>query len=417
MMKKRLLLLSFIAMFTCSVVVIPNALAVGYDEDFFSGNDILFSDPDERVCDVSSASAGMNLHGSNLPKETSDYLKNRGVDELIEKNKQRYLYAEQVSKVPWYVVAALHYREAGLSSSSSIFNGAPLGSGVNVDGQMVVSDANEDAARAAKHLVSMGKGVYGVDITKDQSFETLAKAFLAYNRGYLYKNSGKTYLQSPYVMNGYDQDHMNMNWPGGAGEPLSGIDGNKAGAMAAAAYFSGKTLGSTGCGSATAATGDLLETAKSLAWDKPVTNGTASKSQARPEYQQAMPQYNGSTGADAWSDCGVFVSTVMHMSGADKDFPQRGTGAMINYVKKSTKYKVIENPQMSDLMPGDLLIVNTSEIGHIMIYGGNMGRTSDGSTLVVVDASLNQRVPSLRTTGDLQFMLNKSGVVAARLVK
>jgi murein DD-endopeptidase MepM/ murein hydrolase activator NlpD len=185
-----------------------------------------------------ASSCTSSLISSDLPRETTEYLEGRDVLELAEQNQERYLYAQEQTGVPWQVMAALHYREAGMNPASSISNGAPLGSGENVDGVVVVSDPNEDAANMARKFTQLALSVYNVDVVGNVGEMTLdnwGDAFLAYNRGSLYKRYGVSYTQSPYVMNGFDSNHMDMSWT--TADTVSGVDGNKAGALTVLAYL------------------------------------------------------------------------------------------------------------------------------------------------------------------------------------
>lgn len=178
-----------------------------------------------------------------LPQETIDYLDGRDVKDHYQENMERYLAAQEAEGVPAAVMAALHYREAGMNPESSISDGSPLGSGVNVDGINVVGDANLDAIRMAQHFKRMAQYVYGIDVVNTpMTTELWGQAFLAYNRGFLYERAGTTYLTSPYVMNGIDANHLNMSW--GAGDTVKGVDGNKAGALAVMFYLGGAATAS-----------------------------------------------------------------------------------------------------------------------------------------------------------------------------
>lgn len=223
---------------------------------FASPDPLIFGRYDECAVDQGELDAGTTSNGetaqitlpASLPEETIAYLDGRNVKNLYTQNLERYQYAEQQTGVPAAAIAALHYREAGMASDRSITNGARLGSGTNVDGVTVGTTPNGDAEIAAGIFKRNAKGVYGVDVTK-QSLSTSewGEAFLAYNRGSLYKNAGWTYLVSPYVMNGYDEDHMNMHWPGRPGDIAPSLfskpaDGNLAGALAVLVYLGGLNI-------------------------------------------------------------------------------------------------------------------------------------------------------------------------------
>lgn len=187
-----------------------------------------------------------------LPQKTIDRIEKFDVRGRTEQNMERYTYAEEKTGVPWAVIASLHYREAGMRGEGSILNGAliigiPY---INIDGQTVGANPNEDAVNAANALKRLADGVYGIDVTKaNNSLEDWGKAFLAYNRGYLYKRAGVPYTLSPYVMNGLDDQHMDMRWS--SADTVKGVDGNKIGALAVLTYLDRQNLGMRGCGSST----------------------------------------------------------------------------------------------------------------------------------------------------------------------
>jgi len=174
--------------------------------------------------------------------------------------------------------------------------------------------------------------------------------------------------------------------------------------------------GSTGydCG---AVDGDIILTATNFALDKPNKDQgyksgdyTQSTKDAAPAYIAALDKYNH--GANP-ADCGIFVATVMIASGADKDYPKAGTSEQIAYVKNNkSKYTIIENPKEADLQPGDVLIVHNDSINahHTLIYTGD-------SQYPVVEASQDNRVPSVQGVGTLNWILGKSGAVIARLIQ
>ena len=159
-----------------------------------------------------------------------------------------------------------------------------------------------------------------------------------------------------------------------------------------ASSASSNSAGTTsGCSSAQANTGDLIKTALGLAWDHPVPEGKDLKADATKAYVDAIAQYGNihsdSDGLTPYSDCGRFVSTVMRMSGLDKDYPLVGTATnQLPYVRAHPeKFIVVDNPSMSNFQPGDIFISQT----HTAIYVGNNGQYD------TVDASLGGRVPGV----------------------
>ena len=153
-----------------------------------------------------------------------------------------------------------------------------------------------------------------------------------------------------------------------------------------------------------AVAGDLVKTAINLALTSPASNGMTQQSQARESYQQAKPQYNPKVD---WTDCGGFIATAMYASGVDKNYPNVNVSTQLNYVKSHPeKYSINTHPTMSDLQPGDILYVD----GHTTLYTGE-------NPYPMVDASLGDRVPSVRPPAALQWMLSQSSITSARLVK
>jgi len=149
--------------------------------------------------------------------------------------------------------------------------------------------------------------------------------------------------------------------------------------------------------------GNLVETAISFALTSPATDGMVSKAQARDTYQTAKQQYN--PGVD-WTDCGGFIATSMIASGVDPNYPKVSVTAQVAYVRSHTeKYLVNDHPTLAGLQPGDILYTD----GHTTMYTGKDKYPS-------VDASLDQRVPSVRDASSATWMIN-NGAVSARIIK
>ncbi|MEV6416208.1 phage tail tip lysozyme [Kribbella sp. NPDC051718] len=142
--------------------------------------------------------------------------------------------------------------------------------------------------------------------------------------------------------------------------------------------------GKPGAGPATACaagSGNIAAVAISLAW--PEEGHGPDKSDATPAYQAALPKYNSDQGDRVWSDCGRFVSTVMHMSGADPDYPEVGTSVQDAYLRSSPKYQVIDDITEDQLLPGDIFIGE----GHTYLFVGKYGKYNS------VAGSLGGHVP------------------------
>jgi hypothetical protein len=135
--------------------------------------------------------------------------------------------------------------------------------------------------------------------------------------------------------------------------------------------------------------------------------GKIREADAKPDYISAVKQYNRGNDSDganwAFSDCGVFVATVLRASGVDTGFAARGTGLQLSYGKNSPSYDTVPFTDTSQLLPGDILIKD----GHIAIYVG----PNQVTDAVVVQASWGQHVPIANqktvTPGDGYFRARK----------
>lgn len=158
--------------------------------------------------------------------------------------------------------------------------------------------------------------------------------------------------------------------------------------------------------------GSIVDTAGTFAWDDKVVlpRSTAygyGKAESKPEFVAASTDINNDLHTAYFTDCGVYVATVMIASGADEDFPVRGTTAQLAYLQGSDKYETFNPSSEGDLEPGDILIVP----GHIYIYTGERNSSETGRAQ---GASLYTRVPS----GHNFFLSdNRGSYTAARLTE
>jgi len=190
---------------------------------------------------------------------------------------------------------------------------------------------------------------------------------------------------------------------------------SKASAKEVLTNFGGGATGPGGApgGCAGAGNGSIVDTAFGLAWRD--RGHGQEKEDATPAYQKAMPEFNGSTGYWPFSDCGVYVATVMVMSGVDKDYVRRQTTSQRAYVRGSSKYQVFENlNNVSQLQPGDIFVND----GHTYIYVGSFKGT-DGKTWNALSASLGSndndgRVPQ---PSIVQFVDQHGQYTVARIKK
>jgi hypothetical protein len=142
----------------------------------------------------------------------------------------------------------------------------------------------------------------------------------------------------------------------------------------------------------------IVAEALNLSWPD-ASHGTT----PTPAYQSAYNQYD--PGGAGVADCGSFVATVMHATGADKSYPDSGTGAQYTYVTKSSLYTVNTLTSLSQLQPGDIVIEGgaggAGGAGHTWIYVGKQpnGDYSASASLGTRAANLDQDSISLDTAG------------------
>lgn len=138
--------------------------------------------------------------------------------------------------------------------------------------------------------------------------------------------------------------------------------------------------------------GDITEAADHLAWGNKVTLSHSSaadhgREEAKGEYVEAADSINSDRHTAYYTDCGVFVATVMRTANIDPQFPSRGTGQQMAYLRNSDDYEFFTPESEGELESGDILISD----GHTYIYTGERHAGDDGSAL---GASLYTRPPS-----------------------
>ncbi len=154
-----------------------------------------------------------------------------------------------------------------------------------------------------------------------------------------------------------------------------------------------------------AVAGNLVETAINFALETPATAGMTKEADARDTYQSAFKKY-APTSSD-WSDSGRFVAISLFASSVDISYPEVNIFAQLQYVQAHPeKYTTQAKPTLAQLLPGDILFT----AGHTAIYTGE-------SQYPMVDATLQQYVPSVRGSAELQAMLADSSLISARVIK
>lgn len=137
--------------------------------------------------------------------------------------------------------------------------------------------------------------------------------------------------------------------------------------------------------------GELVETISYLAHDNYVSLSRSSaathgRDAAKPEYVTEADKLAKPSTA-YYTDCGVFVATVMRSSGVDSKYPKRGTSGQVSYVKNSKMYETFSAGSEADLEPGDILV----KPGHTYMYTGERNKSKTGRAQ---GASLYTRPPS-----------------------
>lgn len=414
----------------CGLTLVGATPAFALETGDYSTQDIFFYAK-------SSASACINSSsGAESQGENKDYLGNNVFSEGELNTIKQYqpLYEQAVARdgYPWQLMAVIHYMETSLSRTNPA-NGQGLfqdfakkypelyTSGAQVDDATFL----KQAARAVEILNGKvdGSGSNGMaKITKDdiknKNPEAIKQLLLLYNGlgGTYYKAKAQAlgygnniYEGSPYVMNRADaardpshRETMSSAWPGmfvADGQYDATATTTRYGTYVRFAVLSGVATASCATNGGGVVAGNILETAKNLAWSEPFAGRTAGsdwKSLAKPEFVAAVEKYNKSLLGDneTYADCGKFVSTVMHASGADPNYPAAGTSNQMAYVKDPAKnggiFDIVSSPKKSDLRPGDILLFD----GHTAIYGGDLGKAKSGQPLTVIEAAQDSRVPS-----------------------
>lgn len=350
------------------------------DTVFYSSNDILFYNPNDTGCTGTTSIGTVDLVKSDSLQQIFQLLVNGGMNTGQAAAVMGNMYAE------------------------SGFNSDAHEAGNNIGYGLAQWSFNrrtqlEDFARL--------KGIAASDVPTQIEF--------LLNE---YKTTYKSSLDKTAFKDGSDIAASTEAWMNIFEAPLAQPSNDPAhlnsrripAAIAIYGFYSNLTINSTvvydGCNNSGngVVAGNIISTATNFALTEPAKDGTTALSSARATYQAAKAQYNPSVDV---TDCGGFVATVMIASGVDPNYPNVGVTKQFNYISThSDKYKIITNPKATDLQPGDILITTTSQ--HTELYTGNQKYTD-------IDASLGQRVPSVRISGYVWMLQN--GAIIARVIK
>lgn len=195
-------------------------------------------------------------------------------------------------------------------------------------------------------------------------------------------NAGEGAVQN----NDFDLDALYDSAPGYSNETQPYVDNIKT--AAEGSYSSDCTQ----AGGGDVPSGDVTDAAMYLAWEDRVelSNSSAAnhgREESKPEYVEAADSINEDRHTAYYTDCGVYVATVMRTAGIDTSFPVRGTREQQPYLRSSDDYEVFTPQSEGELESGDILIATD----HIYIYTGERHSGDDGRAL---GASLYTRPPS-----------------------
>ncbi len=321
--------------------------------------------------------------------------------EMIAENQAIYEEAAEMYNFPWQVLAVFHSMETALrrynpSNGQGVYQLYSYTNGGTNSNRFEPGAVSEEEFRRqtllAAEVISSEVG----DLNDSNNVKRLFFKFNGMSSKYIQKaldmgfslEEAKNGEGSPYVMNRYDSQRdsssaeISSSWPGRYvtdGEYKEGSTSMVFGAFVKYEALAGSSFCSNEGGT-------IVDTAMLLSWD----GHGHGKSDPKPEYVTAMkevgtyfaPCRNSNDCAPIGASCDIFVSTVIRYSGADPSFPLTGPGVQENYMRaNSDKYMEVNASDVSDLLPGDILV--TTENGrHIYLYLG------DG---VQASASYNER--------------------------
>lgn len=294
-----------------------------------------------------------------------------GTRERINGLKATYEAVAGRKGLPWAALAAVDYRESGNDPARSALAGEPLGS-ANPDQREVTTSNKEDSLeRAADYLGGLASSVYGVTLSPTSSGQDLQLAFLAYNRGSIYRSAGVGPERSPYVTNQADAAHKDMTWPDIAGEPLAGR--TEYGRYGAWTVFS--RLGGAGGSCAGLSDVDIVRIAQEQLGLREDPDGC----NCGPQIQKFL----GSSPGEAW--CADFVSWVYREAGhpfsggLDGGWRVPGVFGMHGWLKANGIWH--DRGPGDTPQPGDIIVFRDDDhVGIVEVLDGTTVRTIEGNT-------------------------------------
>lgn len=215
-----------------------------FDPFYNTNNNIIFYDDPNASYGTCGGGTGAVAGGTGFAPTTAKL--DNGTISRINALRSLYQKVSAQTKVAWEIYAAIDYRENDNNPNKSMLGGEPLGQPA-VDTGLVPQTKEESIMMGSNELKGLAKGVYGINITSQMSFQELQSIFVAYNRGYAYKDAHQSPDTSPYVMNQYDAQHINMTFPSIPHETLAGQkETGRFGAMTIYSAIAGAAPGGSG---------------------------------------------------------------------------------------------------------------------------------------------------------------------------
>jgi hypothetical protein len=115
--------------------------------------------------------------------------------------------------ISWELLAACDWMQCDARAKRSPVYGEKLGT-MNADGTVYTSKSAA-LARCASDLVTLARGVYGIDLTSRAplSVRDLANAFAAFRWGRALKDHHFSAMKFPYSVAGLTENHLGLRWP------------------------------------------------------------------------------------------------------------------------------------------------------------------------------------------------------------
>lgn len=355
-----------LAVLLSSILTMPFTKA--YDETFYSGNDILFFDPNDTTCDsvISSVEGEEEFEESDTLQAIFQGLLNGGMN------------AVQAAAVMGNMQA-----ESGFRSDAQESGG---------DGYGLVQWSFGRRDNLEAYASQKGVSVSDLNLQIEFLLKEYEETYKGYLEGTAFADTNNTDLAQA------TEDWMNkFERPNAA---YAHLDRRVAAAERVYGFYKdldpNSTLSNSNCSNLGG--GIIVQTAIKLAWSDGIQH-----SEPTDAYRELIGN------ADA-TDCGRFVAAVIRSSGVDPNYPVVYVPTQYTYIKSHPeKYQIIDNPSsVADLQPGDIIIYKDGS--HTELYIGNAA----GEEFAFASASLYGHAPMLQNIYDVNF---NSDIAAVRVIQ